>query len=83
MLDLSKEERDLLNRVGKKGKVHRQAEVFVLHKGTRPNFIVDAGVCLSLIKKGALKEVQENDKGWIYVAEVMLFAPNYVVGHGE
>jgi hypothetical protein len=80
MLDLTKEERNLLNRIGKKGKVFRQAEVFTLDKAGQI-LVLDSEVCQSLINKGAIKEIQENDEAWIYVVELKLFAPNYIVDH--
>jgi len=82
MLDLSKKEREYLNKIGKKGKVYRQTNLFVLVKDNSRR-ILATDPCKSLIDKGALKEVQENDEAWIYMAEARLFAPNYIVEHNE
>jgi len=83
MLDLSKEERIVLNRVGEHGQVFRQADVFMLVAGSKMDHELDSDVCKSLINKGALKEIREDVGAWIYIAEAKLFSPNYIVEHDD
>lgn len=82
MLDLTEHERFVLNQVGPKGRVFRQAESFIIFLGE--NILsLNSTVCRSLIDKKYLREVQEDIEAWVYMAESQMFAPNYIVEHDE
>jgi len=81
VLDLTTEERALLNHVGPQGRIFRQAEYYILYADG--NIILDAVLCKSLIEKKYLRQVQNDDEAWVYMAESRMFEPNYIVEHYE
>ena len=81
MLDLSKEERNLLNSLQKTNMIiRRQADDFTLYVGSRKIRTLRAEICLRLIELGALIVKENTDTEWTYVADRRIFAPNFEIG---
>jgi hypothetical protein len=80
MLDLSQEERNLLNSLQKTNMViRRQADDFTLYVGTKKIRTLKTKVCLRLIELGALIVKTSSDTEWIYIADRRIFAPNFEI----